>query len=132
MEGPQPGCPRGCCDHNGETGASHQQVYVFGEGGITPRALPTDNEEDPDGVAPGPLEGQPIIEKQFQLVPGLLQYNVQKAVSGLHHSFLFAEDLPTTSVEYLRAGEALHPSPSLKDSVYYHFPTNQVVKSQLR
>ncbi|EKF99968.1 hypothetical protein TCSYLVIO_009110 [Trypanosoma cruzi] len=90
MQGPQSWCQRSCCklDHNGKPRATHGQVFTFGETSRTGGGA---------AISGGPVicgkmqDGK--VYRQFRLVPSLKDLNVINVKSGLHHTFVFAEEL---------------------------------------
>ncbi|RNC45152.1 hypothetical protein TcCL_NonESM05109, partial [Trypanosoma cruzi] len=90
MQGPQSWCQRSCCklDHNGKPRAPHGQVFTFGETSRTGGGA---------AISGGPVicgkmqDGK--VYRQFRLVPSLKDLNVINVKSGLHHTFVFAEEL---------------------------------------
>lgn len=106
MQGPQSWCQRPCCklDHEGRPRAPHGQVFTFGEvsrtgnGGVANSGL---------GNCTWALDGK--VASQFRLVPSLKDFNVTGVKSGLHHTFVFAEelDIPTTAASGPTAAAAV-------------------------
>ncbi|KEG13851.1 hypothetical protein DQ04_00751110 [Trypanosoma grayi] len=90
MQGPQSWCQRSCCklDHNGRSRAPHGQVFTFGE---TARSGNGGAGSGGPSSCAKPQEGK--VCRQFRLVPSLNDLNVTNVKSGLHHTFVFAEEL---------------------------------------
>ncbi|RNF19556.1 uncharacterized protein Tco025E_04090 [Trypanosoma conorhini] len=90
MQGPQSWCQRPCCrlDHSGRPRAPHGQVFTFGEPNRT--ASGGAGSGGPN-ICSKAQEGK--VLRQFRLVPSLKDLNVTNVKSGLHHTFVFAEEL---------------------------------------
>ncbi|KAH9599329.1 Regulator of chromosome condensation [Trypanosoma melophagium] len=108
MQGPQSWCRRPCCslDHSGRPRAPHGQVFTFGETarmGCSTTAgnngSSNNNNNNGSGVMGGSLRGVMMkshdgrVGDQFRIVPLLRDLNVTNVKSGLHHTFVFAEEL---------------------------------------